>query len=213
MEPFSKVNGQAAPLLRPNIDTDIIIRIERLTESDQSRLGDYAFEAWRFLPDGREDALFVLNEDRFRNAPILLAGANFGCGSSREGAVTALMGRGIKAVIAPSFGDIFYGNCFQNGLLPVTLPEKDIEALAAEVAAGADAVTVDLQEQVVVTPRGTRLAFSIDPLRRQAMLSGLDDIGQTLLLRDEIRAWQKEDRHARPWVWQADRATAAAATA
>lgn len=201
MQAFTTLSGAAAPLLRANIDTDIIIRIERLTAlKGPEALGPYALEALRFRADGSEDPDFVLNQSAYREASILLAGANFGCGSSREGAVTALMGRGIRCVIAPSFGDIFFNNCFQNGLLPIHLAEAQVLALAREAAAGAPMV-VDLVTQTITTQAGTVTAFKTDPLRREALLHGLDDIGLTLKDDALIRAWQNQDRLARPWVW------------
>ncbi len=202
MEPFTSITGPAAPLLQANIDTDVIIRIERLmSEDDRSHLADFALEALRFLPDGREDPDFVLNREPFRQAPILLAGPNFGCGSSREGAVTALLARGIRAIVAPSFGDIFYGNCFQNGVLPIRVDERLIEAMAARSAEGM--TTVDLAALTIASPGGAVVPFHIDAQRREALLTGLDDLGRTLLLREEIREWQTIDRERRPWVWTA----------
>jgi 3-isopropylmalate/(R)-2-methylmalate dehydratase small subunit len=198
MKPFVTVTGAAAPLLQANIDTDVIIRIERLT--GRADLGHYALEAMRYLPDGSPNPNCVLNEPRFGNAPILLAGRNFGCGSSREGAVTALMAMGVRCVIAPSFGDIFHANCFRNGLLPVELPEGAIERLAAQSCEGD--FTVDLTRQVVIAPSREIATFSIDPLQRDALLEGLDEIGLTLKSTDEINAWQNVDRVSRPWVWQ-----------
>lgn len=198
MKPFITVTGVAAPLLQANIDTDVIIRIERLTEG--ADLGHYALEAIRYLPDGSLNPKCVLNETRFTRAPILLAGRNFGCGSSREGAVTALMGMGVRCVLAPSFGDIFYGNCFRNGLLPIELAEAAIEKLAAQARDGD--FTVDLTKQVVIAPSGEVITFSIDPLQRDALLEGLDEIGLTLKSADAISAWQNADRVNRPWVWQ-----------
>jgi 3-isopropylmalate/(R)-2-methylmalate dehydratase small subunit len=203
MKPFVTVTGAAAPLLQANIDTDVIIRIERLTEG--ADLGRYALEAMRYLPDGSPNPNCVLNDERFRNAPILLAGRNFGCGSSREGAVTALMAMGVRCVIAPSFGDIFHANCFRNGLLPVELPEGAIEKLAAQSRDGD--FTVDLTRQVVLAPSGELTRFSIDPLQRDALLEGLDEIGLTLKCADEINAWQNADRINRPWVWQTSKVT------
>jgi 3-isopropylmalate/(R)-2-methylmalate dehydratase small subunit len=201
MQAFTTLSGVAAPLLRANIDTDIIIRIERLTTlKGPEALGPYALEALRYRADGSEDPDFVLNQSAYREAPILLAGANFGCGSSREGAVTALMGRGICCVIAPSFGDIFFNNCFQNGLLPIRLAEAQVLALARE-AAGGTPMVVDLVTQTITTQVGTVIAFKTDPLRREALLHGLDDIGLTLKDDALIRAWQQQDRLARPWVW------------
>jgi 3-isopropylmalate/(R)-2-methylmalate dehydratase small subunit len=185
-------------LLQANTDTDVIIRIERLTE--RADLGHYALEAMRYLPDGSPNPSCVLNDERFRNAPILLAGRNFGCGSSREGAVTALMAMGVRCVIAPSFGDIFHANCFRNGLLPVELAEGAIEKLAAQTGDGD--FTVDLTQQVIVAPSREITTFSIDPLQRDALLEGLDEIGLTLKCDDDIKAWQDADRVNRPWVWQ-----------
>ena len=200
MEPFTAVTGAAAPLMLANVDTDLIIRIERLTE--RADLGRYALEALRYLPDGSPNPDCVLNEPRFRGAPILLAGRNFGCGSSREGAVTALRAMGVRCVIAPSFGDIFHGNCFKNGLLPVELPEAEISRLAA-VARDAD-ITVDLARNVVTVP-GEAIPFKVDALQREGLLGGLDEIGMTLTWRDDIEAWQRRDRALRPWIWEIGR--------
>jgi 3-isopropylmalate/(R)-2-methylmalate dehydratase small subunit len=165
-------------------------------------LGDYALEALRYRPDGSRNPDCVLNEPRFRTAPIILAGRNFGCGSSREGAVTALMAMGVRSVIAPSFGDIFYGNCIQNGLLPVVLPEVDVDRLAALSRSGD--VIVDLERCIVTTPENEAIAFAIDPLRREMLLEGLDEIGLTLKSSDTIAAWQTDDRARRPWVWNVE---------
>jgi 3-isopropylmalate/(R)-2-methylmalate dehydratase small subunit len=183
-----------------NVDTDVIIRIERLTAPDQTVLGHYAFEALRYRPDGSENPDFVLNSAPYRGASILLAGPNFGCGSSREAAVTALMGLGIRCVIAPSFGDIFFGNCFQNGLLPIRLSEPEVSALARQAVAG-EPFTIDLQAQVVIVG-GEQHPFDIDSQRRESLLAGLDDLGLTLMQLDRIRAWQAADRQSRPWVWE-----------
>jgi 3-isopropylmalate/(R)-2-methylmalate dehydratase small subunit len=203
MQAFTKISGPAAPLMRTNIDTDVIIRIERLAaSSSKEELGRHAFEALRYRGDGSEEPEFVCNKPAFRGAPILLAGPNFGCGSSREGAVWALMGMGISCVIAPSFGDIFYNNCLQNGMLAIVLPEAEVFALAEEAAAGAP-FTVDLERCVIEYPDGSASAFPIDAQRRNSLLAGLDEIG--LALRDDhIRQWQERDRMARPWVWNLD---------
>lgn len=200
MTPFTTVTGPAAPLMRDNIDTDVIIRIERLTHLGREQLGPYALEALRFRPDGTEDPAFVLNQPPFRGAPILLAGSNFGCGSSREGAVWALMGLGVRCVVASSFGDIFFNNCFQNGMLPIRLPLADIQRLAAVSVEGAP-VTVDLEQCVLRAPDGALTPFTIDALRREGLLKGLDDIGLTLQADSAIRLWQREDRLQRPWAW------------
>ena len=201
MQPFTILTGPAAPLLRDNLDTDVIIRIERLTGTPRDGMGAHAFEALRFLPGGAEDPGFVLNQPAFRGAPILVTGANFGCGSSREAAVWAMMGLGLRCVIAESFGDIFYGNCFQNGLLPVRLPGDAVRRLAGQCGGGAP-VTVDLHGQAVTFPDGGQAAFTIEPMRRIALLEGLDDIGLTLRHAAEIAAFQAGDRLQRPWVWQ-----------
>lgn len=204
MEKFTVLRAIAAPLLRENIDTDIIIRIERLVgASRRSDLGRYAFEAWRYRPDGSENPDFILNREPFRRARILLAGRNFGCGSSREGAVWALAQKGFRTVLAPSFGDIFRNNCFQNGVLPVPLPQPSIEAIARQVEAAPEQnqVTVDLARSVVVAPDGSETAFSIDALRREALLDGLDDIALTMKRADEIGRFQTADRARRPWVY------------
>ena len=195
MTPFTTLMGVAAPLLRDDIDTDVILRIERLTGTTRESMGAVAFETWRIRPDGSENPDFVLNQPRFRNAPILLAGANFGCGSSREGAVWAIMGLGVRCVLAESFGDIFYNNCFQNGLLPACLPRPALDGLAGQV------VTVDLDSQTVTGPGGA-VPFAIEPMRKAALLGGLDEIGLTLQHADAIAAYQAADRVARPWVWQ-----------
>ena len=202
MTPFRKVAGPAAPLMAENVDTDVIIRLERLATLAREELGRWAFEPWRYRPDGSENPDFVLNRKPWRGAPILLAGANFGCGSSREGAVWALAEFGIRAVIAPSFGPIFIGNCYQNGLLPVALPAETVRRLAelAQTEPGAP-FTVDLERKVVVPPTGEAIPFEIDALRRQALLQGLDDVGLTMQRLDEIRAFQQADRVRRPWIW------------
>ncbi|HKV00273.1 MAG TPA: 3-isopropylmalate dehydratase small subunit [Vineibacter sp.] len=203
MDKFTRLEGVAAPLMRQNVDTDVVIRIERLVSLRREELGPYCFESVRYRPDGSENPDFVFNQAPYRGAPILLAGDNFGCGSSREGAVWALMGMGIKAVIAPSYGDIFFNNCFQNGVLPVALPLAEVERLAEETRAapGNARVTIDLDRQVVVSPRGREIPFDIDPKRRKAMLDGLDDIATTLTYKDQIAAWQAKDQSERPWVW------------
>lgn len=197
MQAFTTLTGVAVPLLRDNIDTDIIIRVERLAGTSRESMGAVAFEAWRFRPDGSENPEFVLNQPPYRGAPILLAGANFGCGSSREGAVWAMMGLGLRCVIAASFGDIFFNNCFQNGLLPVRLPAETIRRLS-ELPGD---ITVDLVAQEVVNSGGERAHFDIEAMRRTAMLEGLDEIGLTLKHRAAIARYQEADRVERPWVW------------
>jgi 3-isopropylmalate/(R)-2-methylmalate dehydratase small subunit len=202
MQPFTVVSGRAGCLMSANIDTDVIIRIERLTAGDRNRLGHYALEALRYLPDGAENPSFPFNQPKYRGAPILIAGRNFGCGSSREGAVWALMGMGLRCVIAESFGDIFYGNCFQNGMLPIRLAGESIQEIAAESANSNASFLIDLARCAVTTPLGRVVEFQIDKLRREALLSGLDEIALTLKGEGKIAAWQAADRQERPWIWQ-----------
>lgn len=201
MRPLTIVSGAAAVLPIPNVDTDVIIRIERLTQGDQADIGRYAFEALRYLPDGTENPDFPLNRASWRDAPILITGPNFGSGSSREGAVIALEQKGIRVVVAKSFGDIFYSNCFQNGVLPIRLPEDEIATLMEISRPGGRQFTVDLTEQVLVDGEGGRHQFDIDPMRREALLAGLDDVGLTLRDDAAITAWQSADRAHRRWAW------------
>jgi 3-isopropylmalate/(R)-2-methylmalate dehydratase small subunit len=199
MDKVTIITGVAAPLMKSNIDTDTIVRIDCLTQQARSKLGRFAFEALRYRQDGSEDSSCVLNQPAFRNAPILLAAENFGCGSSREGTVWALLASGLRCVIAESFGDIFYNNCFQNGLLPIRLADVDIRLLAGLSESG-HVVTVDLTVQTVRS--GTvALIFEIEPNRREAMLEGLDEISRTLRQAEEITQWQARDRRNRPWIW------------
>ena len=200
MQAFTVLSGRAAPLLLANVDTDVIIRIERMTGVARNELGRFAFEALRYLPDGSDDPTFVLNQVAFRDATILLAGPNFGCGSSREAAVWALMCLGIRCVIAPSYGDIFFGNCIQNGVLPVVLDEANVAALAAAARTGRD-VRVDLVARQVAAEGGIAMPFSIDALRREQLIAGLDAVDLALQDRPSIVAWQESDRARRPWVW------------
>jgi 3-isopropylmalate/(R)-2-methylmalate dehydratase small subunit len=205
MDKFIVLRAIAAPLLRENVDTDTIIRIERLVGATRrNELGRYAFESWRFGPDGSEEPGFILNHEPYRRAEILLALNNFGCGSSREGAVWALKQRGFRAVLAPSFGDIFFNNCYQNGVLPVVMTEARLRAIARQVEADPERnqVTVDLRRQIVVAPDGAETAFRTDALRREALLEGLDDIALTLKREAEIAAFQAQDRARRQWIWQ-----------
>ena len=194
MEKLIRLKGPAVVFLRANIDTDVIIRIERLSTIARADLGQYAFESLRSEPD------FPYARPTFERAPILLAGRNFGCGSSREGAVWALAGLGVRCVVAPSFGDIFFNNCFQNGVLPIVLPEDQVLALAEQATSGRE-LEVDLQSRQIIRPDGVRLVFDIDALKREALLEGRDDIAQTLARDVAICAWQEADRKQRPWVW------------
>lgn len=203
MQKFISVTGKTAPLIKANIDTDVIIPAKRLVGYQRDELGAFAFEAWRFCDGGDENHGFVLNTPRYRGAPILVTGANFGCGSSRESAVWALAGIGIRCIIAPSFGDIFYNNTFQNGMLAITLPQSDIDAIGADLEGAADPVaTVDLTRQTIALPSGRVMPFAIDAERREALLEGRDEIGMTLAREPEIAAFQAQDRAVRPWIYE-----------
>ena len=202
-KPFNTLTAIAAPIMRGNIDTDVIIRIERLVgNSIRGTLGKWAFGALRYLPDGSENPEFILNREPYRQAEILITGPNFGCGSSREGAVWSLQEMGIRAVIGSSFGDIFFANCFQNGILPIVVDKQTAENLAAEIEAtqGAGKVSIDLEAQTITTPEGKTLRFEIDPRRREGLLQGLDEVMLTLQRDHEIRSFQEADRAARPWI-------------
>ncbi len=202
-KPFNTLTAIAAPIMRGNIDTDVIIRIERLVgNSIRGTLGKWAFGALRYLPDGSENPEFILNRKPYRQAEILITGPNFGCGSSREGAVWSLQEMGIRAVIGSSFGDIFFANCFQNGILPIMVDKQIVDALAMEVehSQGAGRVSIDLEEQTITSPTGKVHRFEIDPRRRAGLLKGLDEIALTLQRDAEIRAFQATDRTERPWI-------------
>jgi 3-isopropylmalate/(R)-2-methylmalate dehydratase small subunit len=207
MKKISAIAGVAAPLPLANLDTDVIIRIEKLAQCPREELGAWGLGALRFRPDGSEDPGCILNQNGWRGAPILVAGPNFGCGSSREHAVWALQGMGIECVIAPSFGDIFRSNCFQNGLVPVQLPADDAESLMRFLeerhrAGEPVRIQVDIARQSIQWPDGPDLRFSLEARRRKALLEGLDEIGLTLGYDPQIAAWQARDREARPWIWQ-----------
>ncbi len=204
MEKFTLLDAIAAALPTPDVDTDMIIRIERCVRTPRAEMGRWAFEMARYRADGSEDPAFPLNRAPFRGAQILVAAENFGCGSSREMAVWAIAGMGFRCVIAPSFGDIFYGNCFQNGVLAIRLPVATVESLLARLGAASEPVKlgVDLPAQTIAAPDGALHRFEIDPLRKKALLEGLDAIGMTLAREAEIAAWQAEDRARRPWVWR-----------
>ena len=198
MEPFKTLTAIAAPFPQKNVDTDFIIRVERCTGTPRGELGRYAFEMARTLPGGAENPEFVFNQAPYRGAKILVGGENFGTGSSREMAVWAIAGMGVRCLIAPSFGQIFFGNCFQNGLLPICLPAGTVAALMklAETPASAT-FTVDLEQQTI---NGT-IRFEIEPRRRKMLLEGLDEIGLTLALEPKIAAFQAADCARRPWIY------------
>lgn len=205
MKQFTHLEAIAAPILIENIDTDVIIRIERLVGNGiRGTLAPWCFGALRYRADGSEDPGFILNRPPYRDAQIIIGGRNFGCGSSREGAVWSLQERGISCIIAPSFGDIFFNNCFQNGVLPVVLDQALIDGLSREVeeSQGAAKVTVDLLNCMVVSPSGQRHPFKVEARRREALLEGLDEIGATRRKAAAIDGFQSRDRQRRPWVYQ-----------
>ncbi len=192
MTPFTTHTGLVAAMDRANVDTDQIIPKQFLKRIERTGFGQYLFFDWRFLPDGSDHPEFELNRPEFQGATILLAGANFGCGSSREHAVWAIADYGIRALLAPSFADIFYNNCFKNGILPIKLDEATIGALFARVAKGPLTLTVDLVANEIRDDAGWRCDFSIEPSRRHNLLNGLDDIALTLVHEEKITAYEKQ---------------------
>ena len=211
MEPFRILTGLVAPLDRANVDTDAIIPKQFLKSIKRSGFGPNLFDAWRYLDrgePGRDGAQrpqnpdFVLNDSRYRGAQILLARRNFGCGSSREHAPWALLDYGFRAIVAPSFADIFYNNCFKNGLLPIVLTVHEVDRLFGDTAAFPGfRLTIDLDRQTVATTDGaTVFGFEIDPFRKHCLINGLDDIGLTLTHADEIRAFEAKRLAAQPWL-------------
>jgi 3-isopropylmalate/(R)-2-methylmalate dehydratase small subunit len=201
MQPFTELTAIAAPLPLANVDTDKIIPARFLKTIKRSGLGKSLFAGLRYDDEGKERPEFVLNREPFRGAEILVAHENFGCGSSREHAPWALLDFGIRCVIAPSFADIFHGNCFKNGILPVVLPRSVCDTLMEDARLGANArITVDLGRQVVVRPSGEEIPFSIDPFRRHMLLHGLDEIGQTMQRTAAIDTYEAARTSAKPWL-------------
>jgi 3-isopropylmalate/(R)-2-methylmalate dehydratase small subunit len=201
MQPFTTLTGIAAPLPLPNVDTDKIIPARFLKTILRTGLGKNLFDTLRYTADGAENPDFILNREPYRRAEILVSGPNFGCGSSREHAPWALLDFGIRCVIAPDFADIFFNNCFKNGILPIKLPQEVCDVLAADAALGANArLTVDLARQVVVRPNGEEIPFEVDPFRKHCLLNGLDDIGQTMAHAPAIDAFEARRRADQPWL-------------
>ena len=201
MTPFTTLTGVAAPMPLVNIDTDIIIPKQFLKTIQRSGLGKNLFDEMRYDRQGNETPDFVLNQPAYRNAEILVAGDNFGCGSSREHAPWALLDFGIRCVISTSFADIFHGNCFKNGILPIVLPQEQVDVLMDEARKGANArITVDLVGQTVTTSDGTAFRFEIDAFRKHCLLNGLDDIGLTLEKVSAIDTFEAATKLLRPWV-------------
>ncbi len=200
MKPFIKVDGRAAPLPIANLDTDQLIPKQFLKTVERKGLAKGLFYDFRFDYDGKPKPDFVLNQPAYAGADILVCGDNFGCGSSREHAPWALLDFGIRAVIAPSFGDIFYNNCFENGLLPVVLPAEQVHALMEEARGGNHLFSVDLEAQTVTSPSGKVFAFDIHPGRKEKLLKGLDSIGETLTHASEIDTYEAGRAKTAPWL-------------
>ena len=201
MDKFDKLTGIAAPMPLVNIDTDMIIPKQFLKTIKRSGLGVHLFDEMRFDRDGKENPDFVLNKPAYRAAQVIVAGDNFGCGSSREHAPWALADFGIKAVISTSFADIFFNNCFKNGILPIVLPRDAVDVLMKDAEKGANArMQVDLEAQTVTSSDGEIFAFEVDPHRKHCLLNGLDDIGLTLEKAGSIAAFEAKMVTERPWV-------------
>ena len=211
MQPFRIHKGLVAPMDRDNVDTDAIIPKQFLKSIKKSGFGPNLFDEWRYLDHGepgqdpkrrRPNPDFVLNQPRYQGASVLLARKNFGCGSSREHAPWALQQYGFKALIAPSYADIFYNNCFKNGLLPIVLSEAEVDHLFNEVAAHPGyRLTIDLPAQTVSTPGGKSYRFDVEPTRKHNLVEGLDEIGLTLRHSDEIKAYEERRRRQEPWIF------------
>ena len=201
MEKFTTITGIAAPMPLVNIDTDMIIPKQFLKTIKRSGLGANLFDEMRFDRQGNEIADFILNKDAYRSAEIIVAGENFGCGSSREHAPWAIKDFGISCIISSSFADIFYNNCFKNGILPIVLPEADIAVVMKDAEKGANArISIDLEAQTVTTSDGEVFSFEVDSFKKHCLMSGLDDIGLTLDKQDHIDAFEAQAAQTRPWV-------------
>ncbi len=201
MEKFTVLTGVAAPLPMINVDTDMIIPKQFLKTIKRTGLGKNLFDEMRYGNDGSEIADFVLNRPAYRQAKVLIAGNNFGCGSSREHAPWAIADFGIRCVIAPDFADIFFNNCFKNGILPIKLPQAQVDALMKQAENGANATfTVDLEKLEIVAPDGSKTAFQVDAFRRHCLLNGLDDIGLTMMKDDKINAFEAQRKQSTPWL-------------
>lgn len=201
MQPFTTLTGVAAPLDIMNVDTDMIIPKQYLKTIKRTGLGTGLFSEMRYKDDGSDNPDFVLNKPAYRKAEILVAGDNFGCGSSREHAPWALLDYGIRCVISTSFADIFYNNCFKNGILPITVSQADLDKLMDDARRGANAtMTIDLPSQEIRGPDGGVVKFEIDPFRKHCLINGLDDIGLTMEKANSIADFEKQNATARPWA-------------
>jgi 3-isopropylmalate/(R)-2-methylmalate dehydratase small subunit len=202
MEKFTTLSGVAAPLDMMNVDTDMIIPKLHLRTIKRTGLGKVVFDELRFHTDGSEKPEFILNQEPYRGAKILIAGDNFGCGSSREHAPWALLDYGIRCIISTSFADIFYNNCFKNGILPITVAPAELDMLMADATDPDNPeFTVDLEAKTITRPQGETLRFNIDDFRRDCLLNGLDDIGLTLQKVDKIDAFEAAQRQQQPWLY------------
>jgi len=201
MDKFTTLTGVAAPLPQINVDTDMIIPKQFLKTIKRTGLGKNLFHEMRYDHNDREIEDFLLNRPAYRNAQILVTGENFGCGSSREHAPWALLDFGIRCVIAPSFADIFYNNCFKNGILPIALPQEDVDKLMDDAERGANAViTIDLEAQEIKGPDGGTIKFEVDAFKKQCLLNGWDDIGLTMRTEDKIASYEKTHAAQQPWL-------------
>ena len=201
MEKFTRLTGVAAPLPIRNVDTDMIIPKQFLKTIKRTGLGKSLFFEMRYDDAGNEIPDFVLNQPAYRNAQILVAGDNFGCGSSREHAPWAILDFGIRCVISTDFADIFYNNCFKNGILPIKLPQEDVDKLMEDAERGANAtVTVDLETQTITGPDGGEITFELDSFRKHCLINGLDDIGLTMEKADKISSFEEKNKISQPWL-------------
>ncbi len=201
MEKFTTLTGIAAPMPLINIDTDMIIPKLFLKTIKRSGLGVHLFDEMRYNQDGSEKEDFVLNKEPYRNAKIIIAGDNFGCGSSREHAPWAIADFGIRCVISTSFADIFHNNCFKNGILPIKLPKEDIDKLMDDASRGANAtITIDLENQEIKGPDGGTIKFDVDPFRKHCLIEGLDDVGLTLQREEQIKSFEEQRAASMPWL-------------
>jgi len=205
MEKFTTLTGVAAPMNKINVDTDMIIPKQFLKTIQRAGLGKHLFDEMRFDRDGNEVEDFVLNKPAYRDAQILVAGDNFGCGSSREHAPWALLDFGIRCVISTSFADIFYNNCFKNGILPIKVSKEDLDKLMDDAERGANAtLTVDLGNQKIFGPDGGEVSFEMDAFKKQCLLNGLDDIGLTMKNKDKIENFENQNKTSQPWLFAAE---------
>ena len=203
MQAYKKHTSVAAVMDRSNVDTDQIIPKQFLKKVERSGFGVHLFHDWRYLEDGSDNPEFELNRPEYQGAKILVAGDNFGCGSSREHAPWSIADYGFNTIISTSYADIFFNNCFKNGILPIRVDADTLRALMDEIEAAPGAsLSVDLEAQSITTPSGKQIAFDVDPFRKDTMLKGLDDIGWTLQFEDKISEFEEQQKQALPWLWE-----------